>query len=62
MATQTKNGRKNGNRGPTPDVLGALVKKPGRPKKTRTAEQIADSIEAEVKRLQGVANILRGET
>lgn len=59
---QTKNGRnKNGRRKTTPqldDVLGK--RKPGRPKKTQTADQIASSIESEIKRLQGVADILRG--
>jgi hypothetical protein len=62
VATSTRNGRKNGKTKPAPDLLGALAKKPGRPKKTRTADQIADSIEKEAKRLQGVADILRGTT
>lgn len=59
MATTTR----NGNRKTTaPDLLGTLTKRPGpgRPKKTYTADQIADSLEAEAKRLQGVAAILRG--
>lgn len=67
MATQTRtrgNGNKNGRS--TPDMIGALKRGPGRPRKivavpTRTAEQIAESLEAEAKRLQGVADILRGK-
>lgn len=53
MQTKTKNGSKQttlGKRGP------------GRPRKivpTRTAEQIADSLEREAKRLQAIANDLR---
>lgn len=62
--TQTKNGRKNGRKS-TPDLLGTLKPKrgPGRPKTkpTLTAAQIADSLEAEAKRLQDLANILKGE-
>lgn len=59
MATQTR----NGNRKPTPDLLDSLAKRGrGRPKKTKTADQIADSLETEAKRLQGVADILRGTT
>lgn len=57
MATQTR----NGSRKTAPDLMGSLGKRPGRPKKTRTAAQIADSIEAEAKRLQGVADILKGK-
>lgn len=64
--TKSRNGgRKNTNRKPTPDLIGALGKKrgPGRPPKPApTADQIADSIEAEVKKLQGLADILRGRT
>lgn len=58
--TKAKNG--NGRtKGATPELKDILTKRGvGRPKKTRTADQIADSIEAEVKRLQGVADILRG--
>lgn len=64
---QTKNrngGRKN--RSKTPDLMATLGKKrgPGRPPKhtpAPTADQIAESIEAEIKKLQGLANILRGE-
>lgn len=63
MATQTKNGRKNSRSKTTPDLMGTLGGKrgPGRPKKVPTASQIADSIEAEAKRLKGVADILRGK-
>lgn len=62
MRTQSKNGggRKK-TRGATPELREILGKKgPGRPKKTLTAAQIADSFEAEAKRYQGVADILRG--
>lgn len=59
MQTKTKNGRKNGNNKSTPELTDILAKR-GRPKKTKTADQIAASIEAEIKRLQGVADILRG--
>lgn len=62
MQTKTS---KNGSKA-APDLLGTLKRGPGRPKKivampTRTAEQIADDFEAEAKRLQGVADILRGK-
>lgn len=61
MQTQSKNGggRKK-TRGATPELRDILGKKPGRPKKTLTADQIADSFEAHAKELQGVADILRG--
>lgn len=61
--SKSRNGGRE-NRGKTPDLIGALGKRgPGRPKNqpTPTAEQIADSIEAEVKKLQGLADILRGK-
>jgi hypothetical protein len=64
MPTQTrkKNPSRNG-QDKTPELGDILGKKrgPGRPKKTRTATQIADSIEAEAKRLKGIADILRGK-
>lgn len=65
--TKSRNGgRNNTNRKPTPDLIGALGKKrgPGRPKHTPalTADQIADSVEAEIKKLQDLADILRGRT
>lgn len=57
MKTQSK----NGNRRNTPELDEILAKKkPGRPKKTLTADQIADSFEVHAKELQGVADILRG--
>lgn len=62
MKTQSKNGggRKK-TRGATPELRDILAKKgPGRPKKTLTADQIADSFEEHAKELQGVAAILRG--
>lgn len=65
--TKSRNGgRKNTNRKPTPDLIGALGKKrgPGRPPKhtpALTADQIAESIEAEARKLQGLADILRGK-
>lgn len=62
--TSTKNGRKNGNSKSTPDLLGTLgtKRRPGRPKKPApTATQIADSLEAQAKGLQGAADILRGK-
>jgi hypothetical protein len=61
--TKRRNGRKSGN-GSTPDLMGALKPKrsPGRPPKPApTALQIADSFETEAKKLQGVADILRGK-
>lgn len=68
MATQTRtrgNNSKNGRGKATPDLIGTLVAKrgPGRPRTqpTRTAFQIADSLEAEAKRLQNAADILRGK-
>lgn len=60
MPTQTQNARRKA----TPDLMNALGKRgPGRPRTqpTRTASQIADSLEEEAKRLQGVADILRGK-
>lgn len=61
MQTKTKNGNKK----TTPNLLDTMGKRgPGRPKKivpTRSAEQIADSLEAEAKKLQGYADILRGK-
>lgn len=46
----------------TPDLLGSLKRGPGRPSKPApTASQIADSCEAEAKKLQGLADILRGK-
>lgn len=65
--TKSRNGgRKKTDSRSTPDLMAALGKKrgPGRPPKhrpTRTAEQIADALEAEVRKLQGVADILRGK-
>lgn len=64
MQTKTRNGSTNGRSRTTPDLLGALKPKrgPGRPPKPApTALEIADSFEAEAKRLQGVADILRGK-
>jgi hypothetical protein len=68
MATQTRtrgNRSKNGNSKSTPDLLGALrpKRRPGRPPSTPapTAEQIADSCEAEAKKLLGLVDILRGK-
>lgn len=61
MQTKSKNGRGK----TTPDLLGTMGKRgPGRPKKvvpTRTAAEIADSLEAQAKQLQGAADILRGK-
>lgn len=63
MQTKTRNGRKNGSR-KTPELQDILGTKrgPGRPAKPApTASQIADSCEAEAKKLQGLADILRGK-
>lgn len=62
MQTKTS---KNGSKA-APDLLGTLKRGPGRPKKivampTRTADQIADSLEAQAKGLQHAADILRGK-
>jgi hypothetical protein len=53
-----KNGSKNGRRKPTPQLGDILGEKKG---SAPTADQIADSIEAQVKEMQGVADILRGK-
>lgn len=60
MTTQTQSNRRKS----TPDLISTFGKRgPGRPRMqpTRTASQIADSLEEEAKRLQGVADILRGK-
>lgn len=64
MKTQTRNG--NGRSKTAPDLMNTLKRGPGRPRKivaqpTRTADQIAESIEAEIEKLQGIADILRGK-
>ena len=47
----------------TPDLLGSLKRGPGRPPRpAMNALQIADCFEAEAKKLQAVADILRGTT
>ena len=60
--TKAKNGAK-GRRKPTPDLMRSLpTRGSARSKKPApTANEIADSIETEAKRLQGVADILRGK-
>lgn len=60
MKTKTK--RSNNGRAPrTPDLMGTLSKaQRTTQKKTQTADQIADCFEAEAKKLQGIADILRG--
>lgn len=47
---------------PTPDLLTTLKRGPGRPRQTpsKTAEQIAASIETEAKKMLAVAQTLRG--
>ena len=46
-----------------PDLMGALSKSQRKAKgKTLTADQIAACFEKEAKRLQGIADILRGKT
>lgn len=46
----------------TPDLMTTLKRGPGRPRKTpsKTAEQIAVSFETEAKKLQAIADALRG--
>lgn len=64
MKTQSKNGggRKK-TRGATPELRDILAKKTsGRPKKTFTADQIADSFEEQARKFMDIANILRGAT
>lgn len=57
-----KTAKSNGRGKATPDLMGALSKGQRKAeKKTLTADQIADCIEKEAKRLQRIADILRGK-
>lgn len=63
MKTHSKNGntRKSGKRGPTPQLGDILAHShPGRPKKAKTADQIADSFEEQARKFMDIAHILRG--
>jgi hypothetical protein len=72
MKTKSKNGRKA--KKPTPDLVGTTLQHPAvlrrdaylqKQQRDRgpalTASEIADSIETEIKNLQGIADILRGK-
>lgn len=62
-AKTRKNASKNNDRSTaTPDLMGTLSKaQRTAQKKAPTAEHIATSIEEEIKKLQGIADILRGK-
>jgi hypothetical protein len=61
--TKTRKPSQNGRAKKTPDLMDTLSKAQRHvEKKPPTADQLADCFEAESKKLQGIADILRGKS